>query len=198
MVCCSTMSGSLVVALAGVVAFTAAGSTSGWPASAGVQPKVAPTKFKDPRARYFDPPAGRYRLPDGTIREADPPRGFYDPPPGHYAVPPPGLDQRLPRAVIGPLPTAEGSVDGWIAKRRRLRIGLGISLGTMGAGLLVLAIPSAPSLDGYPPGIFATMVFVPVGLIAAIATGISLRVHARRRPMSSRVQVLADGLRLSF
>lgn len=192
------MSGSLALAFAGVFSFAAAGSTSGWPASAGAQPKAAPTKFKDPWAMYYDPPAGRYRFPDGTIREADPPLGFYDPPPGHYAVAPPGLDRPLPHAVIGPLPTAEGSLDAWFERRRRLRIGLGVSLGAIGVGALALAIPAAPSLDGYPPGIFATMVLVPVGLIATIATGISLRVHARRRPVPARVQVFADGLRLSF
>lgn len=196
------MSGLSLVAV--VVAFMQAVSSPSWPASAGAQPKASPTKFKDPGAGYFDPPRGRYRLPDGTIREADPPRGFYDPPPGRYAVAPPGLRRPLPNAVIGPLPTAEGSAQAWLDRRHRLRIGLGVSLGVAGVGAVIPLVGLAlqrgdePCVDCFAPGTLIALYVVPTGLISAIALGITLAVHNRRRPQPSRVQVFAGGLRMSF
>lgn len=197
------MSGSVSVAVAAVCLFMQSASPA-WPASAGAKPRVAPSKFKDPRPRFFDPPPGRYRLPDGSFKEADPPRGFYDPPPGYYALARPGLRGAAPDAVIGPLPTAEGSLQGWIDRRRQLRIVFGVSLGTIGVGALVPLIGLAtqrgdePCIDCYAPGTFVALIVVPIGIVATIATGIALGVHARRRPKPSRVQVTAGGLRMTF
>jgi hypothetical protein len=194
----------MISRVAAFLVFTQVAPTPGWPASAGAPPQVTRSVFYDPPARYFDPPAGRYRLPDGTIQYVDPPRGFYDPPPGQYPVDLLGVPTS--EAVLGPLPTAEASVQAWLEKRRRLRIGLGISLGAIGvgvlAGLTTTAIWNAQTRrdlrDGYPPGVFVDLAIIPAALIATIVYGIRLGVHARRRPGPPRVQVGAGGLRLAF
>ena len=206
MIACG-MLGLSPATVAAVCAFSQAAASSTWPASAGPPPPVTASEFRDPRPRYFDPPVGRYRLPDGTIHHVDPPPGFYDPPPGHYPVD--SLAASAPDAVLGPLPTAEASIPAWLDKRRRLRIGLGISLGSIGAG--VLASVAATTIwrlqtrgeartypDGYEPGMIVALAILPAALIATIVAGIRLGVHARRRPGTPRVQVVAGGLRLSF
>lgn len=191
-------------------ALTQAASPPNWPASAGAPPTVTRSEFRDPRPDHFDPPAGMYRWPDGEIRRADPPLGYYDPPAGQYPVGP----VEGPDAVLGPLPTAEASVPAWLLKRRRLRIGLGISLGAAVVGLLVGLVGAAtdglsltkhpqnaepePSGAHFPPSAVIAGFLVPAGLITAIVLGINLGVHNRRRPPARRLQVNGGGFRLSF
>jgi hypothetical protein len=163
-----------------------------WPASAGVQSPANSVIYKDPKPRFYDPPPGRYRLPDGTFGYADPPEGFHDPPPGYYPV-----DEAQAVATwtsLGPLPTAEGSIAAWYEKRRRLRIGLGISSGAFALSFLAIPLsnlfwrPSSdgvPCIDCYPPGIIVTLYLGPASVIAAIVYGIRLGVHARRRPKTN-------------
>jgi hypothetical protein len=179
-----------------------AASTPSWPAGAGAPPQASPSAFMDPSPRYFDPPAGSYVQPDGSIVHADPPPGYYDLPPGHYPLVLTGPDE-----LQGPLPSAEASMPAWSAKRRRLRIGLGVSLGVVGVGVLAplvgLVLLNArtgdrPCIDCYPPGTIFALVVIPAGIIATLVTGIRLGVHARRRPVLSRFDVTAGGLRLSF
>lgn len=201
------MPGLAPLALAAVWTFAQAAADPAWPSSAGsAPPPTIPTKFRDPRARIFNPPAGRYRLPDGTIQQADPPRGFYDPPPGQYPAMELPLDKPPPGTVLGPLPTAEGSMPAWHAKRTRLRVWLGLSTAVIGIGsmapLVGLAIwraaPYGECIDCYPPGTILALVLVPAGIIATVVSGARLGVHNRRRPVPLRVQMSPGGLRLSF
>ena len=191
-------------------AFTQAASPPNWPASAGPPPQMTRSEFRDPRPDHFDPPAGMYRWADGKIRRADPPPGYYDPPAGQYPVGP----VEGPDAVLGPLPTAEASVPAWLLKRRRLRIGLGVSLGAAAVGLLVGLVGAAtdgvsPSTqpkngpyrddgDEFLPSTVIAVFLVPAGLITAIVLGVNLGVHNRRQPPSRRLQVSGGGFRLSF
>lgn len=167
---------------------------STWPASAGRRPDSLPVEYSDPKPRYFDPPPGRYVYPDGSIRDADPPPGFYDPPPGYYPVDP-ALAAAY-RSALGPLPTAEAALRAWEEKRRRLRIGLGVSGGILGLSVLAypisMGIVSAATrgedfvcIDCYPPGIFVTMVLGPPALVATIVYAVRLGIHARRRPKAN-------------
>lgn len=205
MIPCRVMPALSPAVVAAFSAFIQAAPTSSWPASAGAPPQVTPSEFRDPRAHYFDPPAGRYRLPDGTIQQADPPPGFYDPPPGHYPVD--SFAGPAPDAVLGPLPTAEASDNAWLAKRRRLRIGLGISLGAIAVGAIWPSVATAywerqrgpqTGVVEYAPGTMVALIVVPIGIVATIVSSICLGVHARRRPRPARIQVGAGGLRLSF
>lgn len=176
-----------------------------WPPSAGPAPVSSPVVYGDPQPHYFDPPPGRYLHPDGAIRDADPPPGFYDLPPGHYPRDPERA--AATRSLLGPLPTAEAAVPAWLDKRRRLRIGLGVSGGILGASLLALPIGSAiynatrsddfVCVDCYPPGIFITLVLAPPAFIATVVYAIRLGVHAKRRPRTL-LAVGPDGLRLRF
>lgn len=179
-----------------------AASTSTWPAGAGAPPQTTPSTFIDPSPRYFDPLPGSYVQPDGTLVHADPPPGYYDLPPGHYPLVLTG-----PEGLQGPLPSAEASMPAWSAKRRRLRIGLGVSLGVVGVGVLAPLVgliiwnvqtSNGACIDCYPPGTIFALVVIPVGIVATVVTGIRLGVHARRRPVLSRLDVGAGGLRLSF
>jgi len=203
------MPGPADVAFLAFWALTQAASPPNWPASAGAPPKVTRSEFRDPRPDHFDPPAGMYRWADGKLRRADPPPGYYDPPAGQYPVGP----VEGPDAVLGPLPTAEASVPAWLLKRRRLRIGLGVSLGAAAVGLLVGLVGEATggvSLTKQPtnaepsegphflPSTVIAVFLVPAGLITAIVLGINLGVHNRRQPPSRRLQVSGGGFRLSF
>lgn len=175
--------------------------TSTWPASAGAQPPATPSVYKDPRPHYYDPPAGRYRLPDGTVQQADPPRGFYDPPAGFYSVP--TVEGPATDSVLGPLPTAEGSDEAWLNRRHGLRIGLGLSLGVVGLGAIAPLIvrpiwPDHRCVDCFPPGALAALIMLPAGLIATIVFSVRLAVHNRRRPRGFDLRVDSGGLRLAF
>lgn len=175
--------------------------TSTWLASAGAQPQAPPSVYKDPRPRYYDPPAGRYRLPDGTVQQADPPRGFYDPPAGFYPVP--TVEGPATGSVLGPLPTAEGARQAWLNRRHGLRIGLGLSLSVVGLGAIAPLIvrpiwPDHQCVDCFPPGALAALIMVPAGLIATIVFSVRLAVHNRRRPPGFDLRVDSGGLRLAF
>jgi hypothetical protein len=207
---CATMPGPADVAFLTFWAFTQAASPPSWPASAGAPLQLTRSEFRDPRPDYFDPPAGMYRWSDCKIRWADPPPGYYDPPAGQYLVVP----VEGPDAVLGPLPTAEASAPAWLLKQRRLRIGLGVSLGAAAVGLLVGLVGEAtdglsltkqptnadPPSDGdeFLPSTVIAAFLVPAGLITAIVLGINLGVHNRRRLPSRRLQVSGGGFRLSF
>ena len=170
-----------------------ADSASAWPASAGPRPASSPVEYRDPKPRYFDPPPGRYAHSDGSTRDADPPPGFYDLPPGYYPLDPERAAAE--RASLGPLPTAEASRAAWEERRRRLRIGLGVSGGVF--GLSVLAIPISIGIgaarhdadfvcvDCYPTGVYVTLALGPPALIATVVYAIRLGVHAKRRPRTN-------------
>lgn len=171
------------------------------PVPVGDQSPAHAVIFKDPRPRFYDPPPGRYHLPDGTYGYADPPEGFYDPPPGYYPVD--GAHALASWTSLGPLPTAEGSIAAWYAKRRRLRIGLGISSGAFALSFLAIPLsnlfwrPQGLCIDCYPPGIIVTLYLAPASLIAAIVYGIRLGIHSRRRPQT-RLALAPGGLLWRF
>lgn len=196
-----------MLVLASVLDIAAAPDTaSTWPSSAGRRPDFFPVEYIDPQPRYLDPPPGRYVYPDGSIRKADPPPGFYDLPPGYYP-----LDSgRAVKydAILGPLPSAEAALTAWQQKRRRLRIGLGISGGIL--GLSVLAIPIGLGIfnaatrhddfvcvDCYPPGTLVTLVLGPPALVATLVYAIRLGIHSKRRP-TTNLTVGPNGLLWRF
>lgn len=207
------MHGALALAMTLAQAPTPASPTSLAPQAT---PTAAhPTEFRDPRPRTFDPPHGRYLLPNRAVIVADPPRGYYDPPPGLYpktTTTSPSPEARAARGIIlGPLPTAEASMPAWLAKRRRLRIALGISSGLILATALTPALGAGieaaqdrdqgpkGSVDGYPPGFFVLVFGTPLAILATIVTGTLLGVHKHRQPRTNhRLQVTPGALNLAF
>lgn len=206
------MHGALALAMTLAQAPTPASPT---PLAPQATPTAAfPTEFRDPRPRTFDPPHGRYLLPNRTVIVADPPRGYYDPPPGLYpktTTTSPSPEVRAARGIIlGPLPTAEASMPAWLAKRRRLRIALGISSGLILATLLTPAVGSgidalrerdldSPPIAEYPSGFLVLVFGTPLAILATIVTGTLLGVHKHRKPRTNhRLQVTPGALNLAF
>lgn len=190
------MHGALALAMTLAQAPTPASPT---PLAPQATPTAAfPTEFRDPRPRTFDPP----------------PRGYYDPPPGLYpktTTTSPSPEVRAARGIIlGPLPTAEASMPAWLAKRRRLRIALGISSGLILATLLTPAVGSgidalrerdldSPPIAEYPSGFLVLVFGTPLAILATIVTGTLLGVHKHRKPRTNhRLQVTPGALNLAF
>ena len=98
----------------------------------------------------------------------------------------------------------------WLAKRRRLRIALGISGGLILATLLTPAVGSgidalqARDLDPkpigeYPSGFLVLVIGTPIAILATAITGTLLGIHKRRQPRTThRLQVTPGGLNLAF
>ena len=182
-----------------------------WPTSAGSAPAPIAAEHRDPRPLHYDPPAGLYRLPDGTYEHRDPPAGDYDPPPGLYRLGPPDAPEgAVPPPWLGPLPLLLDPVEYWQARRRRLRIGLGVSGGVLAAGALGVALSlafpndcgSMPgqatfNCEAYPIGLMVwSFAVVPASLVATIVYGVRLGRHNARRPAQlRRVQLTVRGLR---
>lgn len=169
-----------------------------WPASAGPPPAASSAVWRDPPPRRYDPPAGLYRLPDGTTAHRDPPPGHYDPPAGFY--PPASAPEP---EHLGPLPISSDPDELWLARRQRLRVAFGVTGGLVvaaGFGLVIAGTRPSPdtgAIDGYP---LATIIFASLGsvaLIACFAIAGTLGVHAGRRPQR-RLQLAPGGLRLHF
>lgn len=183
-----------------------------WPPSAGSTPGPIAAEHRDPRPLHYDPIAGLYRLPDGTYQQIDPPEGDYDPPPGLYRLEPADAPANaVPPPWLGPLPVLIDPVDYWRAKRRRLRISLGISGGVLAAGALGVALslafpndcgatgdePLTYNCEAYPIGLMVwAFAVVPASLVATIVYGVRLGRHNNRRPAQlRRVQLTPGGLR---
>lgn len=191
---------------AAATASSPTGSAS-WPASAGPPPSTWSVVYRDPRARYFDPPAGRYSKGDGSLIDADPPAGYYDPPPGYY---PRDRAQALAYGnSLGPLPEPMSAQEVWERKRLRLRIGLGVAGSALGIAVLAPILssiayhsttrdPTYTCIDCWDPGILILMGLGPPALIATTVYAIRLGIHARRRPASARVDLGSGGLRWRF
>lgn len=178
-----------------------------WPASAGLPPSTFNMVFRDPRARFFDPPAGRYSNGDGSLIAADPPRGYYDPPPGYYprdrAI---ALEYGNP---LGPLPRPLSEQEIWEKRHRQRKIALAISCSALGVAVLapiITAIARAASppppgyscIDCWDPGILVLMGLGPPAVISTTVSAILFGIHSRRRPASERVSLAPGGLRLRF
>ena len=106
--------------------------------------------------------------------------------------------------LLRPAPAPADETGAWLARRRRLRIGLGVSGGVLLAGGAALGLSlgfsacGEDSLDCFPIGATVSGVVAAAALISTVVYAVRLTVHNERRPRQLRVQLEPGGLRLRF
>ncbi len=111
-----------------------------------------------------------------------------------------------PAPLLRPAPVQEESSRKWLERRRRLRIGLGVSAGVLGVGAVGLGLfvglrrcdADESFCEGVPTGAIVTGVVVAGSFISTIVYAVRLTKHNERRPSARRVTFAAGGLSVRF